>query len=85
MMCALSRAKYRVPPDIEGALAGQELGDAYAARPPYQRNDYIGWIERAKRPGTRTKRLIQMLDELRAGDRYMNMAWPGSRAGDSAQ
>ncbi len=51
---------------------------AYDARPPYQRNDYIGWIERAKRPETRTKRIDQMLAELAAGDVYMKMAWrPG--------
>ena len=48
------------------------------AGPPYQRNDYIGWIAGAKREETRRKRLSQMLDELRGGDRYMKMAYrPG--------
>ena len=37
---------------------------AYGVRPPYQRNDYIGWITRAKRKETRRRRLDQMLDEL---------------------
>ena len=48
---------------------------AYEARPWYQRNDYLGWIARAKRPETREKRLSQMLEELRAGNVYMKMAW----------
>ncbi|HSG43712.1 MAG TPA: YdeI/OmpD-associated family protein [Anaerolineales bacterium] len=29
------------------------MTDAYNARPPYQRNDYIGWITRAKREETK--------------------------------
>lgn len=54
------------------------LLEAYRARPPYQQNDYLGWIGRARREETRRKRLVQMLDELAAGDVYMNMAWrPG--------
>jgi predicted amino acid-binding ACT domain protein len=51
------------------------LRAAYDARPPYQRNDYLGWINRAKRDDTRQKRLRQMLAELRAGEGYMNMPW----------
>jgi hypothetical protein len=51
------------------------LRAAYDARPPYQRNDYLGWINRAKREDTKQKRLKQMLAELRAGEGYMNMPW----------
>jgi uncharacterized protein YdeI (YjbR/CyaY-like superfamily) len=47
--------------------------DAYHSRPPYQQNDYIGWINRAKRPETKQKRLDQMLYELERGDLYMKM------------
>ena len=57
------------------AAEREKLREAYDARPPYQRNDYLGWIARAKREATREKRLAQMLDELRLGDRYMKMAW----------
>lgn len=46
------------------------------ARPPYQRNDYISWIERPKREVMRQAHLAQMLDELRAGNRYKGMPWP---------
>ena len=36
---------------------------------------YIGWTTRAKREETRKRRLTQMLDELRSGDRHMRMAY----------
>ncbi|MDX1379069.1 MAG: YdeI/OmpD-associated family protein, partial [Anaerolineales bacterium] len=57
------------------ALNEHNLMDAYNARPPYQRNDYIGWITRAKREATQQKRLNQMLDELKKGNVYMKMKW----------
>ncbi len=58
--------------------------EAFQARPPYQRNDYLGWIDRAKRPETRERRLSQMLDELDAGDRYMKMGYHAKVAGKKA-
>jgi len=57
------------------ALDERGLMGAYRARPPYQQNDYLGWINRAKRDETKAKRLQQMLDELERGDRYMKMKW----------
>lgn len=60
---------------IKNALVVYDLMEAYQNRPPYQRNDYIGWITRAKLPVTREKRLNQMLDELKNDDRYMNMTY----------
>jgi uncharacterized protein YdeI (YjbR/CyaY-like superfamily) len=53
-----------MPAFIQRALAHHGLTRAYRSRPAYQRNDYIGWITRAKRDETRAKRLAQMLDEL---------------------
>ncbi len=44
------RERYPMPDFIREALAGNKLVAAYDARPPYQRNDYIGWIARAKLP-----------------------------------
>jgi len=64
-----------MPGYIREALEEHGLRDAYNVRPPYQRNDYIGWITRAKLPETQQKRLNQMLDELEKGDVYMKMAW----------
>lgn len=69
------RPKHPVPAYVRDALSESGLKDAYDSRPPYQRNDYIRWIESAKREETRRKRLSRMLDELGRGDVYMNMAW----------
>ena len=66
-----------MPDFVRQALEEQSLLETYAARPPYQRNDYVGWISRAKRDDTRQRRLAQMLDELRRGKIYMKMPWGG--------
>ncbi|MFE0018083.1 YdeI/OmpD-associated family protein [Mesorhizobium sp. NPDC059054] len=76
-MTKLKRAINPMPDDIRAALDRNGLGPAYAARPDYQKNDYLGWIARARREETRIKRLNQMLDELKRGGVYMNMAWRG--------
>ncbi len=68
-----------MPDFVQSSLLERRLMDAYMERPPYQRNDYIGWIIGAKREDTRLKRLAQMLEELEAGGLYMKMPWrPGS-------
>ncbi|MBP7701385.1 MAG: YdeI/OmpD-associated family protein [Phenylobacterium sp.] len=64
-----------MPDEVRQALEARALVDAYQARPPFQRNDYLGWIARARKPETRRKRLAQMLDELEDGDIYMKMRW----------
>jgi uncharacterized protein YdeI (YjbR/CyaY-like superfamily) len=64
-----------MPAFVGDALNRRGLMAAFQARPPYQQNDYLGWIGRAKREGTKGKRLKQMLDELRNGKLYMKMAW----------
>lgn len=69
------RPRHAMPADVGRALRQHRLGDAYRARPAYQRNDYLGWIARAVRDATRQKRIEQMLAELAAGEGYMNMAW----------
>jgi len=71
----LKRELNPMPAAIRHALQARELLQAYEARPAYQRNDYLGWIARAKRDETREKRVCQMLEELARGDVYMNMAW----------
>ncbi len=64
----LSRPIHPMPAFVSGVLEANDLLEAYRGRPAYQQNDYIGWITRAKRPQTKEKRLLQMLDELRRGD-----------------
>jgi len=71
----LRRPRHPLPADIRHVLTERGLMAAYRARPPYQRNDYLGWIAGAKREATRQKRIQQMLDELARGDSYMNMRW----------
>jgi hypothetical protein len=64
-----------MPDFVLEALTERGLLDAYRQRPPYQQNDYIGWINRAKRIQTKHKRLDQMLYELERGDLYMKMEY----------
>ncbi len=74
----LTRKINPMPADIAAQLEETGLSGAFDARPPYQRNDYLGWIGRARRTETRTRRIAQMLAELESGNTYMKMAWlPG--------
>ena len=70
-----TRPRHEMPDFLREALNARRLMDAYRSRPPYQQNDYIGWIQRAKLESTRQKRLNQMLDELIKGNVYMKMKW----------
>jgi uncharacterized protein YdeI (YjbR/CyaY-like superfamily) len=70
---SLARPIHPMPAFVRSALDERGLLAAYRQRPPYQRNDYLGWINRAKRIETKLKRLQQMLDELERGDAYMGM------------
>lgn len=76
-MNGLKRPLNPMPDDIRQELQARGLTAAYEARPAYQRNDYLGWIGRAARDGTRRKRIEQMLDELERGGVYMRMTWRG--------
>ena len=73
------RERHPMPNDIAAALKSSGLRADYNARPAYQRNDYIGWINRAKTSETRIKRLEQMLTELAQGGIYMGMEHKASR------
>ena len=72
---ALSRPINPMPDDVAEALDARGLHAAFDARPAYQRNDWMGWITRAKKAGTRARRIEEMLAELAAGHGYMGMAW----------
>ena len=71
------RKREDMPDFVREALEQRCLRDRYDARPAYQRNDYLLWINKVKREETRKKHLNQMLDELEAGGVYMGMAWNG--------
>ena len=69
------RPKNAMSAAVRETLNQRGLMGAYRARPPYQQNDYLGWINRAKLDATKLRRLNQMLEELEGGSLYMNMAW----------
>lgn len=71
----MKRPANQMPDSVRAALETHGLRERYDARPWYQRNDYLAWIDRAKREETKQKRLGQMLEELRSGDTYMKMPW----------
>jgi Bacteriocin-protection, YdeI or OmpD-Associated/Domain of unknown function (DU1801) len=73
------RERHKMPAFVLDALKKSKLFDAYGSRPPFQQNDYVGWITSAKQTATQQRRLDQMLDELRAGDRYMKMPYKSKR------
>jgi uncharacterized protein YdeI (YjbR/CyaY-like superfamily) len=78
-LAKLKRPKHPMPGFVKKALEERGLLEEYQGRPAYQQNDYLGWINKAKRQETKEKRLRQMLEELEAGGVYMNMAHPPSR------
>lgn len=78
-MGKLQRKQNPMSEQVRKALEDNGLMDDYKARPAYQQNDYLGWVNRAKREETKEKRLQQMLDELRLGGVYMKMNHPASR------
>lgn len=76
---AARRERHTMPDSVLSALKRSKLFEAYESRPPYQQNDYLGWITSAKQPATQQRRLDQMLDELRSGDKYMKMSYKAKR------
>lgn len=75
----LKRPLHPMPVFVKQALLDRDLMKDYEQRPAYQQNDYIGWINQAKREETKLKRLNQMLDELEKGGVYMKMDHPASK------
>ena len=75
----LKRPRYPMPDFVRQSLEENKLMNAYLSRPPYQQNDYIGWITRAKREETRQRRLHQMIEELKSGNLYMKMKYNPKR------
>ncbi|MDY6931710.1 MAG: YdeI/OmpD-associated family protein [Halobacteriota archaeon] len=71
----LKRKRYPMPDYVHEALLKEDLMEAYLSRPPYQQNDYIGWIIHAVKEETKQRRLDQMIEELKAGNVYMKMEW----------
>jgi uncharacterized protein YdeI (YjbR/CyaY-like superfamily) len=73
----LVRERQPMPEFVRDAIKARGLTEKYEERPAYQRNDYLMWINNAKREGTKRSRLGQLLDELERGGVYMRMKWSG--------
>ncbi len=73
----LKREHYPIPLFVKKALNENNLMEKYKARPAYQQNDYLGWINRAVQHETKMKRLNQMIEELKNGGLYMKMKYNG--------
>lgn len=69
----MRRPRQAMPRDVAAALRTGKVEADYAARPAYQRNDYLMWICKAATDSTRDKRLAQMISELKRGGVYMKM------------
>lgn len=71
-----------MPKFVSRALEKRGLMDAFNKRPPYQRNDYIGWIKNGADKKDQEIRLSQMLDELERGGIYRGRAWRSAKKGE---
>jgi hypothetical protein len=68
---------HKVPPDLASALTGRhEVASLWEALTPIARNEFLCWIEDAKRAPTREKRIKRTVEELLEG-RKRPCCWAG--------
>lgn len=68
---------HKLPPDMRQALAGNEVAlEAWKDITPLARNEFICWVEDAKKPETRQRRIRRTGEELEDGMRRP-CCWPG--------
>lgn len=68
---------HKVPQDLRSALLSQnKTFDAWEDITPLARNEWICWVEDAKKPETRAKRIERTRNELAEGKRRP-CCWPG--------
>jgi uncharacterized protein YdeI (YjbR/CyaY-like superfamily) len=53
------------PADLAKALTAARLADAFARLSPSHQKEYVMWLEDAKRPETRERRMAKIVDVLR--------------------
>jgi uncharacterized protein YdeI (YjbR/CyaY-like superfamily) len=58
-----------VPPDLRLALEGAGAGDRFAAFSFSHQNEYVRWIEEAKRPETRRSRIAKTVERTKLKSR----------------
>ena len=68
---------HAVPPDLEKTLLADRAALAlWEEITPLARNEWICWVENAKRVGTRLKRIDRVPADLKQGKRRP-CCWPG--------
>ena len=68
---------HRLPADLRKALVGNSVAlDAWRDITPLARNEFICWVEDAKKVETRTRRIRRTQEELEEGMRRP-CCWPG--------
>jgi uncharacterized protein YdeI (YjbR/CyaY-like superfamily) len=68
-----------LPADLRDALGADATArDAWEDITPLARNEFICWVEDAKRPATRERRIRRTREELQEGMRRP-CCWPGCK------
>ncbi|SDT30494.1 YdeI/OmpD-associated family protein [Microlunatus soli] len=68
---------HQLPNDLRSALAGNAVAlEAWQDITPLARNEFICWVEDAKQPATRERRIRRTQEELEEGMRRP-CCWPG--------
>ncbi len=68
---------HRVPEDLRNTLVADKAAlEQWEAITPLARNEWICWIEDAKKPETRGRRMERLRTELKEGKRRP-CCWPG--------
>ncbi len=58
----------RVPADLRRALVADEVSERTFAELSFtHRREYVDWVEEAKRPETRARRIASTVERVRAG------------------
>jgi uncharacterized protein YdeI (YjbR/CyaY-like superfamily) len=70
---------HELPPDLRDALMGNATAlDAWKDITPLARNEFICWVEDAKKDATRERRIRRTQEELEEGMRRP-CCWPGCK------
>lgn len=68
---------HSLPEDVARQLQEHNVCiNAWESLTPLARNEWICWVEDAKKSATRQKRICRLLDDLKAGKRRP-CCWPG--------
>ena len=68
---------HEVPPDLAEILLAEATAlAAWAGLTPLARNEWLCWVEDARRDATRQKRLARLIGDLEVGKRRP-CCWPG--------